>query len=413
MTTPFTVRFSLVTLLSIGLLSACGDSSSVEPEARIVEGVDFSELFAPPSSSEINTIMNDWAGRDVSAQAVLQVATSPVSIGSFQATLRVVSHDVNGAQHFGAILVPAGAQAGSLPVLVFAHGGDDGLNLDATLSLLPFLLGNLASQFVFIAPSFRSEALVFQGTEFLSGGEPSPWDRDVDDALALLNVALETTTEADPNRIGVLGFSRGACVGLLMAERDPRIDLVVEFFGPTDFFGPFVQDLVEEALRGGLRDLPGLDHLNDQFIQPLRSGQLSIEDMRLELLRRSPVNFGGRLPDLQVHHGTADSTVPVGEAERLIEVMQGLGRGEPEFEFHLYQGGGHDPLTLPNSLDRARTFLGRLQSPLSPGIVCRLPACVTGYRPGITSSGTFVTSPSATPKNPRNRIPTTQMLSIN
>ncbi|MEE8550271.1 MAG: peptidase [Gemmatimonadota bacterium] len=388
-----TVRFSLVTLLSIGLLSACGDSSSVEPEARIVEGVDFSELFAPPSSSEINTIMNDWAGRDVSAQAVLQVATSPVSIGSFQATLRVVSHNVNGAQHFGAILVPAGAQAGSLPVLVFAHGGDDGLNLDATLSLLPFLLGNLASQFVFIAPSFRSEALVFQGTEFLSGGEPSPWDHDVDDALALLNVALETTTEADPNRIGVLGFSRGACVGLLMAERDPRIDLVVEFFGPTDFFGPFVQDVVEEALRGGLRDLPGLNHLNDQFIQPLRSGQLSIEDMRLELLRRSPVNFGGRLPDLQVHHGTADGTVPVGEAERLIEVMQGLGRGEPEFEFHLYQGGGHDPLTLPNSLDRARTFLGRLLSPPSPGIGCRLPACVTGYRPGITSSGTFVTSP--------------------
>ncbi len=213
---------------------------------------------------------------------------------------------------------------------------------------------------MYVAPSFRSEPLTFNTLQYVSGGDPSPWDRDVDDALALLNATLETTPEADPARIGVLGFSRGACVGLLMAIRDPRIDLVVEFFGPTDFFGPFVQEVVEEALRGQPRDLPGLDYLNRTFLQPLKSGELTIEDVRPELLRRSPVYFASHLPQVQVHHGTADDVVPVGEAQRLIEVMQQLGRAPPEFEYYLYFGGGHNPLELPGSIQRALAFLGRL-----------------------------------------------------
>jgi dipeptidyl aminopeptidase/acylaminoacyl peptidase len=82
--------------------------------------------------------------------------------------------------------------------------------------------------------------------------------------------------------------------------------------------------------------------------------------VRAELLRRSPVYFAHRLPDLQLHHGTADDVVPVGESERLAEVMLGLGRAEPGFEFFIYEEGVHDPLSLPGSLPRARAFLSRV-----------------------------------------------------
>ena len=182
----------------------------------------------------------------------------------------------------------------------------------------------------------------------------------MDDALSLLEVALATTPLADADRVGAIGFSRGGGVGLLMAERDARIDVLVEFFGPTDFHGPFVLEVAEEALRGTLRDLPGLAHLDSMFIQPLKRGELTIDDVRSELTRRSAVYYAERIPDLQIHHGTEDNTVPVGEAERLIEVMLGLGRGAPEFESYLYEGGGHDPLTLNGSFTRAREFLSRL-----------------------------------------------------
>jgi acetyl esterase/lipase len=349
----------LLAMASVFVIAGCEDSSG--PEERIVEGIDFNALFAAPSDEEIRAILTEWGERDVTPRIVETVLTTTVAIGSTQATLLIVSHVVDEVLHYGAILVPEGAAAASLPLLIYAHGGDGGVDIDELLPLIPLLLGGLESEFVFVAPSFRSEPLVYDGVTYSSEGPPSPWDRDVDDALALLGVAAsDLVPEADPDRIGVIGFSRGANVGMLMAERDPRIDIVVEFFGPTDFFGPFVQDVVEEALRGQPRNLPGVDFLNSEYIQPLKNGDLTIEEVRPELVRRSAVLFAARLPSLQVHHGTDDLVVPVGEAERLIAVMQGLGRNEPEFEHYIYAGGSHNPLTLTGSITRTSTFISRL-----------------------------------------------------
>lgn len=345
-------------LLAVGFAAGCSDAAG--PDDRPEDGVDLSLLFAAPTPAEIVSIRDEWVGREVSAVNVVELAQAVLPYGSQGLSVRIVSHEVEGVIHVGAIGVPVGATPESLPVLVYGHGGDQGVNLDFTLFLLPMVLGEDVERYVFVVPTFRSESLIFDGVEYRSGGEPSPWDRDVDDALALLEVTFATTPEADPDRVGVLGFSRGANVGMLMAVRDPRIDAVVEFFGPTDFFGPFVQGVVEDALQGTVRDLPGLAFLNQAFIQPLAEGEISVAQMRMELLRRSPVYHAELLPDLQVHHGTDDDVVPVGEAERLIAVMLGLGRTEAEFESYLYEGGGHDPLSLTGSLPRTRAFLTRL-----------------------------------------------------
>jgi hypothetical protein len=50
----------LVTAATLLLLSACDDAT--EPEDRIIEGVDFSVLFAEPSQAEIDAVANEWAG---------------------------------------------------------------------------------------------------------------------------------------------------------------------------------------------------------------------------------------------------------------------------------------------------------------------------------------------------------------
>lgn len=351
-------------LLILGL-SGCGDA--VGSGRRVVAGVDLDALFAPPTPAEVSAVEDEWRGRDVSTQDVQVAASSPVSLGPTTANLRVVSHTVAGVRHYGAIVVPANAAPASLPILVVGHGGDGGLNVNQLLTLLTLGLGGAADDFVYVTPAFRSEPLVFQGVTYASEGEPSPWDRDVDDALALLNTTIDLTPEADSTRIAVVGFSRGAAVGLLMAIRDPRIAGVVEYFGPADFFGPFVQQVVEEALMGRPRYLPGLTHLDARFIQPLQRGELTIDDVRSELVRRSAVYFASRIPQLQVHHGTADSVVPVGEAERLIQVMRDAGRGAPEFESYLYPGGRHDLLSLPGSTERTIAFLGRVLSGAAAG----------------------------------------------
>ena len=346
------------------LLLACSEDPTPGPAEPEPEA-DLAALFAPPTEGETDAVRAEWSVRDAEPDGVVVEHSESFTLGTVPATLRVLSHAIPGGRHYGAVVTADAAAAGSLPVVVFAHGGDRGVST-TVLAQIAFLLGDASAGFAWVVPSFRSETLTTATDTWPSGGEASPWDQDVDDALALLGAALDETPAADSGRVGVLGISRGAGVGLLMGIRDDRIDRVVEFFGPTDFFGPFIQDVIEDALGGTLRNLPGLLVLNERFIQPFATGSLSLPETRLELVRRSAVLFAADLPPLQIHHGTNDAVVEVSQAESLIEVLEAMGRGPPDDEFFVYQGGGHNPLTLMNSVDRALAFLVALAAEESP-----------------------------------------------
>ena len=347
-------------LLAIFVVFAGCDSGANDGDEQVVD-VDLDALFAPAQAAEIQSVINDWAQRDVSVQNLEEVAVDTVSFTfGRQSTIRVVSHEVGGVKHYGAIVTPVGAADGSLPVMVYNHGGDGGENVDNTITLLSLGVDEIINQFVFVVPSFRDEPLTVNGIVYQSEGPASPWDYDVDDALALLNASLDTTPAADPERIGAFGFSRGGGVALLMAIRDPRIDLVSDFFGPTDFFVQDVQDTVVEALMGQLRDLPGLNYLNENYIQPLGEGTVSIAEARIEMIRRSAVLYADMLPDVQIQHGEMDDVVVVDHALSLADELQSLGRDATEFELHLYPDAGHSPLQMIGSFDRLVSFVNRL-----------------------------------------------------
>lgn len=192
-----------------------------------------------------------------------------------------------------------------------------------------------------------------------SEGPPSPWDYDVDDVLALVNVAFESTPEAKPGVFHVLGGSRGAGVALLAGIRDDRIDRIVSFFGPTDFFDTWIREIIHEAAVGMPRELTAVAHFDSTLVQPYIVGDISLAEARLHLVRRSAVLFAADLPTVQLHHGTFDLTVAVSQAESMIRVMEELGRGPPDFEAYLYEGGGHDFLSLSNAILYAVVFLAR------------------------------------------------------
>lgn len=357
------LRGSFCGVLCAVILAGCGESAEpLAPDPDPVAPPDIEAIFAPATSAEIEVVRAEWSARDVTPVDVRIEATEPFVLGTMPATLSIVSHAIEGGRHYGAVVTPLGAPVGSLPVVVYAHGGDSGVDTD-DLGLFASFLGDAAAGFTWVIPSFRSETLLTNERSWRSGGEPSPWDRDVDDALALLDAALDLEPAADEDRIAVLGFSRGAGVALLMGIRDGRIDRVVDFFGPTDFFGPYVRTVVEQALEGNVRDLPGLADLNQQLIQPFAAGMLSASDVRPELVRRSVVLFAADLPTLQIHHGTADSVVDVSQAASLIEQLESLGRGAPDDGFFLYEGGAHHPLTLNGSVPRTLAFLAALAEP--------------------------------------------------
>ncbi len=351
-----TLRFLFVLLLP--LVTGCEITSSNED--RVVGGVNLTELFAPATTAEREAVLADWAGRNPAAVGVQTVHQAAATLGGSPATVRILSHEVGSVTHYGAVLAPNGAAVGSLPILVYLHGGDSGVSVDGEVLFILQFLTSLADRFVIVVPSFRDESVRFAGQTWRSEGPASPWDYDVDDALALLNAAIATTPAADPTRIATMGMSRGGAVALLMAARDERIDRVVDFFGPTDFFGEFVQDVTEELLNGQPRDLPGLDYMNATFLEPLRDGDIGPEEVRMALARRSPALFSDRMPAVQVHHGKADVIVPVSQAEAFIAAMKKAGRSAPGFQSYLYDGGEHNPITLTGAFDRTHEFLAQM-----------------------------------------------------
>ena len=319
-------------------------------------------LFAPVSAAEVATVRADWARRDVSAAGISVELTEEFALGESTATLRSVSQGGAGARHFGAIIVPDGAAPETLPLLMYTHGGDGGVSVD-DIQIVTLALGELSRRFVYVIPSFRSEPLRHADRSWVSEGPSGHWDYDVDDALALANVAFETTPEARPDAIHIVGGSRGAGVALLAGARDGRVERIVAFFGPTDFFDDWIRVVAWKTALDGPWDLTGLVHLDSTVVQPLVRGTLSTSEARLELVRRSSVLFAADLPAVQVHHGTADFVVPVSQAESLMRTMATLGRTAPDFEAFIYEGGGHDFLSLAGAIPRAVEFIAEALQP--------------------------------------------------
>jgi dienelactone hydrolase len=344
------VSLGILLVLSLGL-SACGEASTdwkIEEE-RIVAGVDLDLLFTPPTEAERQAVQVAWAARDVSAHNVQEVARTALVLDGMAVSLRFLAHTVEGQRHIGAVLVPEGAAAASRPVVVLAHDGDLGVNLET--DLWPLVERLDLARFVLVIPAFRGEALSYQNLVFSSEGEANPWEGDVEDALALLNATLAHVAAANASRIGVLGIGRGATVALLMAIRDRRIQMVVGVSGLTDFFGDFVQQRVEETLQGKYPLIPGWRAFSRQVLEPLKAKQRTLSEARLALLRRSPVYFADRLPIGQWHHGRRDTLIAASQAERLATVRPS------NFAVYLYEEGAQGLATLSGSQERIRTLL--------------------------------------------------------
>ncbi len=317
-------------------------------------------LFAPAEEDELSAVRADWASRDFSAAGGTVELEEAYSMGGKPTTLRIVSHQVDGLRHFGAIIVPDGADDEGLPILLYAHGGDDGVSVESTLFILTVALGEMTDDFVYLIPSFRDEPLRYDDRSWLSDGPASPWDRDVDDALAMVNLAMETIPEAQTDRYIAVGASRGGGVAMLMGIRDERIAGVITFFGPTDFQNEWARGIASLLVSGVTVDLPGVEYLRTTYVVPWWTGDVTLQDARLALIRRSAVLFAEDLPPLQVHHGDMDGVVSVTQAESMIRAMEEIGRGPPEFEAYIYPGATHDITSMPASIPRGVAFLNNL-----------------------------------------------------
>jgi hypothetical protein len=292
------------------------------------------------ADSDLSRILADWASRTPRATGWTQVASSDTAMGTgHHGTLSLVRFSVDGVSQGALVWTPTAS--GKLPVLLVGHPGDGGVS-DDILSGLGMLMGvptgALVDSVILVAPAYRGET-AWLGNDSVVGdpATASPWDRDVDDALGLLQAELDREPRADAARISAFGFSRGAGVSLLAALRDARIRSVFEIAGPTDFFAPSIQQVAFALYAGQSIDLPGVNYLTDRYVAPLWNGSIPADSIRTALLRRSPARLAGShvLPDPVVAvQGLSDSTV-------FPEHTRHLAAADPRVDTTMIAGMGH------------------------------------------------------------------------
>ncbi len=318
------------------------------------------DLYADPASQdEIDTVLADWASRDTSAVDFSVVASG--TLGG--ATIDIVAHTMpDGDIHYGAVrhAITPGA---SHPVLITNHGGQSGFELNREFGKYN-ASGGCYDDFVIVAPSYRAETLdasAISAGLFTSEGDAGEHDGDVDDTMALLSGVLEDAAySADDSRVASFGGSRGAGVSLILSVRDDRIGTVAAIAGATDLTLPEVQASAEQwgYPFGGRPTAAVTNTAVDWAIKPYLDGDLTLDEARLELIRRSPVYFISETPPvMQTHHGALDDAVPIEQGDRLAEVMAELGFGDDIFEYFRYETGTHNGATMPGADDEVADLM--------------------------------------------------------
>jgi dipeptidyl aminopeptidase/acylaminoacyl peptidase len=228
--------------------------------------------------------------------------------------------------------VPKARAAGEkLPVILMPHGG---VHADLATMFSAHVVRELVDQgYVVVAPDYRGST--GYGKKFYElvdyGG------REVDDAHAAKEWALENLEGVDPTRVGLVGWSHGGLIVLLEAFARPKEYRCV-------FAGVPVSDLVA---RMGYSD----EEYRGLFSAPYHLGKTVREDIE-EYKRRSPVWNVGKLEiPLLVHGNTNDEDVNYLEVEHLLQALQAAGK---KFEYRVFDAapGGHH-------MDRLDTRLAR------------------------------------------------------
>ena len=287
----------------------------------VVDGIDLTALFAPPTAAERDTV----AARAVRAvePAVVSVEATPVRTDP-DAT-RLLRLDLRGASGetlaYGLARVPAvGAAPGTLRTVV----------------LLPEAPGDVSEADFYAGPEARGVeqttvqiALAYRGAtvavrdasgvvrRFTSAAAAEPYRTDVADLLALTE-RLSSVPRTDPARLAAVGVGRGGAVALLAAERaQGRFAGVGTISAPTTLFDATVLADARRLIEAGVRSrLPSSDALFAP-LAALRAGQISLAEARLRMLALSPIALADRLPTLVAVHAAPDAVVPTAHLDRL------------------------------------------------------------------------------------------------
>jgi len=295
-------------LFSVCLLSFThGLAEDAPPDGTLIS----SQLYAFPFSS-----YSEWT-RTMAGKGLADWSTvlEKERFDRFMANETIVGERItycsDGLKINGFLIQPRKPE-GPLPVVIYNRGGTLKWARITFFEILE--LYNLASQgFVVLASHLRGVGGSEGQCEFAAG--------DIRDTLNLIKFA-KSLPNADTNRIGMWGFSRGALTTYLCLTRDSRIKAAVIHGGEDD--------AVNAHRRAEF----------DEFVYPHVLEDYA-KDKEKALQKISPHLWAGSIPDdtaLLLLHGGSDWRVLPDSALTMAQRLQQLGRS---YRLVIYEGGSH------------------------------------------------------------------------
>ena len=272
----------------------------------------------------------------------------------------IASYKSEGLKIFGLLTIPNGQQpAGGWPAIIFIHGYIPPAQYSTTERYVAYVDGFARDGYVVFKPDLRGHG---NSEGEASGGYGSnAYTIDALNAVSSVKRLRDPESSSgrfliDKNRIGMWGHSLGGFVTLrAMVARDD-IKAGVIWAGVVGSY----EDLLNNWRRGSP---------SPAFSSPLPSGARRWRQLLVEQYGTpeqnpqfwdsiSATNFLGDISGpLQLHHGTADSSVPVEFSEKLAQLMSALGK---ESEIFTYAGDDHNLSNNFNvAMARSVEFFGR------------------------------------------------------
>jgi uncharacterized protein len=264
----------------------------------------------------------------------------------------IASYLSEGLKIYGLLTVPRSTKPRTgWPVIIFNHGYIPPKQYRTTERYVAYVDGFARSGYVVFKPDFRGHGS--------SQGEASGayWSEGyLTDVLNAVST-LATYPSADPARIGMWGHSMGGYLTLRAMVIDKRIKAGVIWAGVV---APY-QDLLFNWRRTPPNQIP--------------PGALSRRKMMLERYGTPTANpkfwdavtsnnFLSSVKPIQIHHGTADSVVPLAFSQTLARQLD---ENKRTHTLYTYPGDDHNlSKSLPLALRRSVGFFDRYVKSIQP-----------------------------------------------